>query len=65
MEFDYERLREDLLRFFEGAYFVAGFGAAIVDREMVKEADDEELVSIALQKGFRLEDYVKSQTKKK
>lgn len=62
-EIDYKRLRIDLINFFEGAYFVSGFGAALMDVEEVKRSSDEELVKIALNKGFKLEDYTISRGK--
>ena len=55
---DYERLRNDLLNYFEGAFFVAGFGAAAVDAMEVRNASDEELIKLAIKKGFRIEDYI-------
>ena len=62
-DIDYNRLRNDLINFFEGAYFVAGFGAALMDVEEVKRANNEELIKIALSKGFKLEDYTISKRK--
>ena len=57
MEIDIERLRQDLIEHLEGAFFVGGFGAAMLDMEKVKTASDEEVIRIARQNGFRIEDY--------
>ena len=57
MEIDIERLRQDLIEHLEGAFFVGGFGAAMLDMEKVKKASDEEVIRIARQNGFRIEDY--------
>ena len=54
---DYDRLRSYLINFFEWAYFVGGFGAALMDVEEVRRASNEELVKIAIQKGFKIENY--------
>ena len=62
-EIDYDRLRNDLINYFESAYFVAGFGAALVEREEIKRSSDEELVQIALRKGFKIEDYIINKSK--
>ena len=58
MEIDYDRLRSDLINFYQGAYFVGGFGAALMDAIDVEKMSDEELVKLALKKGFKLEDYI-------
>ena len=57
MEIDIERSRQDLIEHLEGAFFVGGFGAAMLDMEKVKTASDEEVIRIARQNGFRIEDY--------
>ena len=57
VEIDIERLREDLIEYLEGAFFIGGFGAAIIDMEKVKRASDEEVIQIAIQNGFVVEEY--------
>ncbi len=56
--YDYERLRADLLDFFDGAFFVGHFGAASFDRKAVEQASDEELLLLAQSVGFPLSDYI-------
>ena len=58
MEIDYDRLRSDLINYYHGAYFVGGFGAAMMDAMDVERASDEELVELALRNGFKIEDYI-------
>ena len=55
---DCDRLRRDLMDFLEGAYLVAGFGVAMVERMKVETCSDEELVQIALSQGFRIQNYM-------
>lgn len=56
-EIDYNRLRSDLINFFESAYFAGGFGAALMDLEDVKRASDDELIEIAIRNGFNIDKY--------
>lgn len=63
MEIDYDRLRSDLINFYQGAYFVGGFGAALMDSIDVEKMSDEELVKLALKKGFKLENYIIEKTR--
>ena len=49
--------------YYQGAYFVGGFGAALMDAIDVEKMSDEELVKYALQKGFKIEDYIISKRK--
>ena len=58
-EIDFDKLRLDLINYYEGAYFVGGFGAALMDAEDIKRASNEELIKIALKNGFNLEKYIK------
>ena len=59
-DIDIERLRSDLINYFEGAYFVGGFGAAIIDASEVERASDYQVVQIAINNGFDLNKYLKS-----
>lgn len=63
MEIDYDRLRSDLINFYQGAYFVGGFGAALMDAMDVEKMSNEELVKLAISKGFKIEDYTISKRK--
>ena len=56
--FDYDRLRQDLITYLEGAYFGAGFGVALLERDKASKVSDEELLEIARRMGFSLEDYI-------
>lgn len=63
MNIDYERLRNDLIDYF-GSAMVTVFPAAMLDIDRVERANNDELIQIALQNGFNLNDYeVKSYRK--
>lgn len=59
-DIDIERLRNDLINYFEGAYFVGGFGAALIDLSEVENASDYEIVQIAINNGFDISKYIKN-----
>ena len=57
MNIDIEKLRRDLIDYF-GTAMARGFGMAVMDLSKVERASDEELINIALDCGFDLNDYV-------
>lgn len=57
MNIDIEKLRRDLIDYF-GTAMASGFGMAVMDLTRVERASDEELINIALDCGFDLNDYV-------
>ena len=57
MNIDIEKLRNDLIDYF-GTAMASGFGMAVMDLSRVERASDEELINIALDCGFDLNDYV-------
>lgn len=57
VEIDIEKLRSDLIDYF-GTAMASGFGMAVMDLSKVERASDEELINIALDCGFDLNDYV-------
>ena len=57
MNIDIEKLRSDLMDYF-GTAMASGFGMAVMDLSKVERASDEELINIALDCGFDLNDYV-------
>ena len=57
MNIDIEKLRSDLIDYF-GTAMASGFGMAVMDLSKVERASDEELINIALDCGFDLNDYV-------
>ena len=56
--YDIERLRADLCNYFESAYFVGGFGGALIDLGDVLKASEEELLAIAMRYGFDIDSYL-------
>lgn len=57
MNIDIDKLREDLINYF-GTAMASGFGMAVMDLSRVERASDEEVIKIALECGFDLDDYV-------
>ncbi len=53
---DYDRLRNDLLNYFYSLAFTVNM-AAVLESDRVKKASPNELINIALENGFNLEDY--------
>lgn len=58
MNVDSERLRMDLINYFEGAYFVGGIGYAILDADKARYAREEELIRLAEFIGIDLNNYI-------
>ena len=56
---DIERLRSDLINYFEGAYFVGGFGAATFDIDAIDNATNEQLLVIADELDVNIGEYEK------
>lgn len=50
-----EELRQILIDALEPAYFVGGYGGAILEVEEIKKASPEELVEIARRYGYQVE----------
>ena len=57
MNIDFEKLRSDLINYF-GTAMMNGFGMAVMDLTRVERATEEELIEIALECGFDLNNYV-------
>ena len=57
MTIDIEKLREDLKQECYGAFFVGGFGGALMESFDLEKASPEELVEIAEKKGIDLRNY--------
>lgn len=58
MDIDFERLRIDLINYFEGAYFAGGIGYAILDADRARYATEEELIKLAEFIGIDLNNYI-------
>lgn len=62
MNIDFDKLRQDLIDYF-GTAMTMGFGAAIIDLSNIENASNEELINIAKQNGFNINNYVISSFK--
>lgn len=58
MDIDFERLRIDLINYFEGAYFAGGIGYAILDADRARYATEDELIRLAEFIGIDLNNYI-------
>ena len=56
-QIDIERLREDLKQECFGAYFVGGFGGALMENLSLEKASPEELLEIAQKRGIDIYRY--------
>ena len=50
-----EDLRQKLINDLEPAFFVGGFGGAMLEIEEIKKATPEELIEIARRHGYQIE----------
>ena len=58
MEIDFDQLRKDIIEFYEGAFFVGGFGAAMCDLSDVYKASNDELIRIANNLNININKYI-------
>jgi len=61
-DIDIEKLRIDLIDYF-GSAMISLTTLALMDLSRVEKANDEELIQIAQQNGFKLEKYIKKYKK--
>lgn len=59
MNIDYERLRKEIIEFYEGAFFIGGFGQAMFNISDIYNASNEELILIANSLNINLNNYKK------
>ena len=57
-DFDYDRLRSDLMDYY-GTAMVGGFPMAVIELGQVERAPESELVQIAQKLGYNLNKYFK------
>ena len=58
-EFNYGELRNDLIEYF-GTAVAVGLSTAIIDLSFVEECSEEQLIRVAINNGFNLNNYKKS-----
>jgi len=58
MDIDFERLRIDLINYFESAHFAGGIGFAILEADRARYAREEELIRLAEFIGIDLNNYI-------
>ena len=56
VEIDIERLRQDLINYFGAA--MSFYPAALIDLSKVEKASHQDLIDIALNNGFDINDYI-------
>ena len=59
---DIDKLRQDLIDYFTSAMFLAS-PVALIDLTRVENAGEEELVQIAINEGFNLNNYINRYTR--
>ena len=57
MDIDFERLRIDLINYFESAHFAGGIGFAILEADRARYATEDELIRLAQFVGLDLTNY--------
>lgn len=55
--FDYAKLKDDLTQDALGAFYGGGFGGALIESFDIDNANEDELIDIALKKGIDLNQY--------
>ena len=57
MKVDIERIRKDLLENSYGAFFVGGYGGAMIEAHDIKNMSADELIELAIEQGLDLNKY--------
>ncbi len=57
MEMDIERIRKDLLDNLKGAYFIGGYGGAIMEAHDIENMSPDEIIELAAEQGLDLNRY--------
>ncbi len=52
MEMDIERIRKDLLDNLKGAYFIEGYGGAIMEAHDIENVSPDEIIELAAEQGL-------------
>ncbi len=57
MKVDIERVWKDLLRNSYGAFYIGGFGGAMIEAHDIKNMSTDELIELALEQGLDMDKY--------
>ena len=57
MRVDIEEIRRDLIENSHGAFYIGGFGGAMVEVQDIKRMSPDEIISLAKEQGLNLEKY--------
>ena len=57
MRIDIEEIRKDLIEYSHGAFYIGGFGGAIVEAQDIENMAPDKLISLAIERGLDLEKY--------
>ena len=58
IEIDINKLKQDLKDYYESAYFILGYGAALMQSFDIDNLSDEELINKAIDNGLNKEDFL-------
>lgn len=65
MQIDIESLRNDLKNNSLGAFYVGGFGGALIESFQIDNSTPEELIKLAKRMNIDLEDYITYDNKRR
>ena len=57
MRVDIEEIRKDLLENSYGAFYIGGFGGAMVEAQDIENMAPDKLISLAIERGLDMEKY--------
>lgn len=65
IEIDINKLKQDLKEYYESAYFILGYGAALMQSFDIDNLSDEEIINKAIDNGLNIENYIVNNSNKK
>lgn len=65
VQINVDSLRENLKDEYEAAFYVGGYGAALIELAELENMSDEDVVEKAVRQGINLNDYIVNEHSKK